>query len=167
MADGMWQGWIEFDPTGDGEPIRSQRETTQPNRKDTEYWASGLTPVYLEGALGRALGGPVRVQGTDMRAPAFDRPAPSAVIEPATADAPVRSVLDPFSVYAKGEALLRKQLAALSTWHLVNIVREYALSEESVDVLNRLPAAALIETIVRGVREGNETITTHPERTRR
>jgi hypothetical protein len=62
----LWEGWIEFIPvTGvDGEPapdgdadgpvIASGRETTQPNRTDTEYWATGLTPVYLEGALQRA-----------------------------------------------------------------------------------------------------------------
>ena len=39
----------------DGAAVRSGRETTQPNRQDTAYWATGLTPVYLEGALGRAL----------------------------------------------------------------------------------------------------------------
>jgi hypothetical protein len=57
---GTWHGWIEFIPVGSGvagraRPIRTPRETTQPNRVDTEYWASGLTPVYLEGALERAL----------------------------------------------------------------------------------------------------------------
>jgi hypothetical protein len=57
---GTWHGWIEFIPVADGvagsaPPIRTPRETTQPNRVDTEYWASGLTPVYLEGALARAL----------------------------------------------------------------------------------------------------------------
>jgi hypothetical protein len=52
---GMWQGWIEFLPVAGGEPVRSSRETTQPNRQDTEYWATGLTPVYLEGALNRSL----------------------------------------------------------------------------------------------------------------
>src|SRR5215207_8576813 len=55
MGDGKWQGWIEFIPLGEGEPVRSGRETTQPNRRDTEYWATGLTYVYLEGALRRAL----------------------------------------------------------------------------------------------------------------
>src|SRR5512138_646373 len=55
MPGGMWQGWIEFVPVGGGQPIRSPRETTQPNRADTDYWATGLTAVYLEGALHRAL----------------------------------------------------------------------------------------------------------------
>jgi hypothetical protein len=34
---------------------RSQIETTQPNREALAYWASGVEPVYLEGALGRAI----------------------------------------------------------------------------------------------------------------
>lgn len=53
--DGTWQGWLVFEPeTGDGESIRTDRETTQPEREDLEYWASGLEAVYLDGALTRA-----------------------------------------------------------------------------------------------------------------
>jgi hypothetical protein len=65
-----------------------------------------------------------------------------------TADLNTTSVLDPFSVYEKGEALLRRQLAALSAWHLVNIIRDYELSDEDPIVLNRMPAANLIDLIV-------------------
>ena len=32
-------------------------ETTQPNLEALRYWASGLEPVYLEGALERAIAG--------------------------------------------------------------------------------------------------------------
>lgn len=53
----LWEGWIAFTPVNGGASIRSPRETTQPNFVDTEYWATGLTPVYLEGALARALDG--------------------------------------------------------------------------------------------------------------
>src|SRR5581483_9773360 len=49
------QAWIEFLPIGGGPAIRTARETTQPNFTDAQYWASGLTHVYLEGALSRAL----------------------------------------------------------------------------------------------------------------
>ena len=49
MSGGTWEGWIEFVPIDGGRPVRSPRETTQPNRTDTEYWATGLTQVYLEG----------------------------------------------------------------------------------------------------------------------
>src|SRR3954463_12972255 len=77
MADGKWQGWIEFVPLDGTEPVRSGRETTQPNRAETAYWASGLTPVYLQGALRRALNPLVRPV-SQVERPAFDGPAPSA-----------------------------------------------------------------------------------------
>lgn len=50
-----WHGWIEFVAAKGGARIRTERETTQPNKKATAYWASGLTSRYLEGALHRAL----------------------------------------------------------------------------------------------------------------
>jgi hypothetical protein len=55
-------------------------------------------------------------------------------------------------VYEKGEALLRRQLGALSSWHLVNIITAYGLSTDDVAILNRLAAVDLIEIIVAGVR---------------
>ena len=52
--DRLWEGSLEFIPIdGVGETLRSGRETTQPNRKAVEYWAQGLTRVYLMGALDR------------------------------------------------------------------------------------------------------------------
>jgi hypothetical protein len=54
-AENMWEGWIEFEPSDGGAEIRTPRETTQPNLEDLEYWATGLTEAYLEGALVRAL----------------------------------------------------------------------------------------------------------------
>jgi hypothetical protein len=153
-AYGTWQGWIEFDPidrpAGSG-TLRTPRETTQPNRADTVYWATGLTQVYLEGALQRALVPPVRRSAALVEDPVFEGPAPSAPsvhpAEPARASA----ILDPFSVYEKGEALLRQQLAALSPRHLVNIILDYELSTEHAALLNREPAALLIERIVAAV----------------
>jgi hypothetical protein len=145
---GTWQGWIEFVPLGGGPPIRSPRETTQPNRADTEYWATGLTRVYLEGALRRALTTPPVHVVTPPEPSVFPGPAP----RPGAVDIATESVLDPFSVYEKGEALLRRQLGALSAWHLVNIINAYGLSSEDAAALNRLPAAELIEIIVSAVR---------------
>ncbi|HLM57875.1 MAG TPA: hypothetical protein VK422_17350 [Pyrinomonadaceae bacterium] len=54
--DGTWEGWIEFHPAdGRAAPVlRTGRETTQPNRQALVYWASGLEPLYMEGALSRA-----------------------------------------------------------------------------------------------------------------
>src|SRR6185436_5295141 len=127
MPGGTWQGWIEFVPTDGSEPVRSPRETTQPNRLDVEYWATGLTAVYLEGALRRALADPIVVVATPPEPSMFPGPAPHRPVE-----ASAESVLDPFSVYEKGEALLRRQLGALSAWHLVNIINAYGLSAEPV-----------------------------------
>lgn len=147
----VWEGWIEFDPA-DGDPtIRTSRETTQPNRTDTEYWATGLSAVYLEGALKRALDGPIPVSVPVVLPPAYATAAPPISVIPTNGPA-VRSVLDPFSVYEKGEALLRRQLAALSAWHLVNIILDYELSELPAEELNLMPATALIEVIVDGVK---------------
>ena len=55
--DGTWEGWLEFHPTNTAQQIlRTDRETSQPNRAAIEYWADGLEPIYLEGALARAQG---------------------------------------------------------------------------------------------------------------
>ena len=50
----VWIGWLEFSSERDGSTIRTGEETSQPTKDDVEYWASGLEPVYLDGALRRA-----------------------------------------------------------------------------------------------------------------
>jgi hypothetical protein len=52
--DGKWIGRIRFTPTDGSDAVETDRETTQPERDDLAYWASGLTYFYLEGALARA-----------------------------------------------------------------------------------------------------------------
>jgi len=55
--DRTWGAWIEFHPTDISQPnLRTEQETSQPNLAATEYWADGLEPIYLEGALARARG---------------------------------------------------------------------------------------------------------------
>jgi hypothetical protein len=49
----IWIGWLEFAARGD-QPRRTGEETSQPNREAVRYWATGLEPIYLEGALERA-----------------------------------------------------------------------------------------------------------------
>ncbi|HJQ68983.1 MAG TPA: hypothetical protein VKA70_08425 [Blastocatellia bacterium] len=51
--DGKWEGWLEFH-SADARVLRTARETTQPNREALAYWASGLEPLYFEGAFARA-----------------------------------------------------------------------------------------------------------------
>jgi hypothetical protein len=147
MEGGLWEGWIEFLPD-DGSPVvRSRRETVQPNREAAAYWAAGLTPVYLEGALDRATEPPRPVATPSLGEPAFLEPAPEPWHEPR----PV-AVLDPFSVYQKGEDLLRQQLSALSRWHLRNIGSAYGLLSAEELEARALSRADLAERILLGVK---------------
>jgi hypothetical protein len=53
--DGTWYAWLEFEPTGFGRlTLHTDQETSQPNQSAVTYWATGLEPIYLEGALSRA-----------------------------------------------------------------------------------------------------------------
>lgn len=162
--DGSWEGWIEFVPADDSAVLRSERETTQPNRADTEYWATGLTPVYLEGSLRRTLTPRRPVHTAPPERPAYDGPAPARET-PAGNGAGAhgdqgngargngRAILDPWSVRARGgEELLRRELSALRGWHLKHIVRDHALADgRRVDV-EGLGAAELIDLITEATR---------------
>jgi hypothetical protein len=79
--------------------------------------------------------------------PTYDGPADDRTPPPAA-----ESILNPFSVYRKGEALLRSQLSALSAWHLVNIIRAHELSDLDPAVLDTMDAPVLVELIVTAVR---------------
>jgi len=52
--DGTWEGWLEFYSSDRVPALRTAQETSQPNRTTIQYWALGLEPLYLEGALARA-----------------------------------------------------------------------------------------------------------------
>jgi hypothetical protein len=147
VSENSWHGWIEFEALDDGAVVRSPRETTQPNRTDAVYWATGITPVYLEGALQRALHPPVPRPVPPPREPVFDSPAPTGAPAGAAPDA----VLDPFALYAKSEQLLRRQLTAFSTWHLVNIVSAYRIPTAADP--NQMEPSELIEAITAAARE--------------
>lgn len=143
-AENVWEGWIEFE-AADGEVLRTARETTQPDRAALEYWASGLSMTYLEGAFTRALNPSLILSSEVVATPHFDGPAPAVITEEAVV--PERAVLDPFSVAEKGEAILRQELSALHAWRLRDIIRAYELVDPAVDV-DALTQAELIELIV-------------------
>ena len=52
-VDGIWVGWVEFVAIGARRVCRTGTETTQPHRDALLYWATGLEPIYLEGAFAR------------------------------------------------------------------------------------------------------------------
>jgi len=82
----LWEGWIEFERHDTGIVLRTARETTQPNLQDLEYWATGLTSVYLEGALARTQTAPPARPAEPLPSPAFDgpaeHPAPGTIYRP-------------------------------------------------------------------------------------
>ena len=48
----VWIGWLEF--RSGSRTLKTSEETSQPTKDAVAYWATGLEPVYLEGALARA-----------------------------------------------------------------------------------------------------------------
>jgi hypothetical protein len=152
--DRHWEGWLEFVPLDGGAVVRSARETTQPNRVDTEYWATGLTPIYLEGALHRALE-PVEVieRVVDAR-PVYDEPAPNRLVVSVSGASTLRArpVLNPFEVYEQGEDILRGQLGALDGPRLRDIIRGFSLSAGDTSELMRVSEAELTDRIIAAVR---------------
>jgi hypothetical protein len=155
--DGLWEGWIEFVSLRGGLTLRTPTETRQPNRTDLEYWATGLTVAYLEGALDRARN-PDPFPAEEKPAatlPTYDRPAPATADSPPPSDVHAlhpETVLDPFEVYSQGEEVLRHQLSALDEGHLRNIIRAHALVDEDDLDLLALHRPALAELIVAAIR---------------
>jgi len=146
--DGLWEGWIEFIRASDNKALRTGRETTQPNREDLVYWATGLRPVYLEGAFARtAARTPVTVEAPSP--PVFDGPANHAPVAAGFRD----SILDPFSVYAKDPAVLAQELRAFRDWQLRRVIRDYELVDETAVAIDAMPAPELAALILRRVRE--------------
>jgi hypothetical protein len=148
--DGLWEGWLEFSPSGGGETIATERETTQPNRDDALYWAQGLTWGYVDGALIRLLKPLPRlaVRQTTNARPAFDQP-PIRQRPLTQSDAlGTKAILNPFEVYRESDTVLRSQLNALDEGQLRNIVREYRLSNLEPEALSRLSREELISLIV-------------------
>ena len=153
--DGMWDGWIEFEPTAGGPVLRTPRETKQPKRTDLDYWAGGLTAAYLEGALERA----IHPDLPDLRPreitvePTYDGPAEPPAPGRANKIPRVqpRAVLDPFEVYSQGEDVLLQELLALDVGHLRNIALAHDLlaADEVSRAIDRNTLAQMIVVAVR------------------
>jgi hypothetical protein len=157
VEGGLWQGWLEFQSVGEeSDPLASGMETTQPNRTNLEYWAQGLTRVYLEGALARAIllaeppgeRAPIDSNRSRFEEPRRRRESPSASGTPV----PPHAILNPFQVYAQGEEILRRELNALSRDHIKSIVAAYRFDASNPDDVNSSSRSDLIEAIVGGVR---------------
>jgi hypothetical protein len=151
-ADGMWEGWIEFEGPG-GMRLTTDRETTQPNHHTLKYWATGLTYAYLEGALARAISH--EVMGRRWDAPLQGGVAGVAADHARVAVPRPTAVLDPFAVYASGRNLLRDQLGALHSDQLRNIIRTYGMSTAAPAELNALTDWEMRALILQAVERAN------------
>jgi hypothetical protein len=125
--DGHWEGWIEFIPETAGDaPIRTPPETTQSDKRALTYWAKGLTPQYLIGALERARTRPA-VVAAQAAPPLFETPAPTVARANVAATPAPHPLLDPYEVWTQGEQRLLDQLAALETDHIRDIAAGYGI----------------------------------------
>jgi hypothetical protein len=147
-AGHMWEGWLEFIPQGGGEPIISGVESTQPERAHLVYWATGLTPTYLSGALARAMK-PTTVRVRVVEDPVSTAPAPRSVTRTMVAPGP-EAVLDPFEVGGRSLDILRQELGALNRPRLTNIIAAYDLNPAGED-LSWMSDAQLITFIATAV----------------
>ncbi len=138
--NGTWAGWLTFWPAaGEGPVLSTGRETTQPNRDDLEYWATGLDATYYEGALQRALDA---IEGVDRE---------HFTAQPRERER-AHAVLNPFAVYLQAPHLLDDELDALHPDHLRTIIRAYDLtdsSQESLEELDRVALKAIIQATVK------------------
>ena len=130
--DGMWEGWLEFVPiNAESTVIVSPVESRQPERSYLDYWAHGLTVVYVEGALDRALH-PISVRTRVAEAPASDRPAAHLMTMPVRGGP--EPVLDPFEIGRRNPDILRQQLHALDRPRLLNIIAAFGLNPAGKDI---------------------------------
>lgn len=144
--DGMWEGWIEFEPLDtEGPVVVGPVESRQPASHDLAYWATGLTPIFLEGALKRALS-PLTVRVRVPETPASSEPAPRMHTVPVGPPLP-DAVLDPFEIGGRSLDVLRQELGALNRPRLLNIIAAYELNPAGKD-LSWMTDAQLIHFIV-------------------
>ena len=135
QPDGTWDGWVIFFPLGGGTAVAPPSpETRQSTMAALAVWATGLTPVYLEGALARGLRvteqAPLIGQLTHAEYEALDtaeRLETAAEIERTAADLDEAGAR---AARADAERLRRERLAAEGT--LAAIEEEAAKVEASV-----------------------------------
>jgi hypothetical protein len=149
-ADGLWEGWLEFIPAeGSGDVLITGIESRQPEREHLVYWATGLTPVYRDGALVRARR-PVTVRVRSVESPLSDAPRERVVSVPAVVPPGPEPVLDPFEIGRRSSDVLRQELGALNRPRLTNIIAAYDLNPAGAD-LSWMSDRQLIHFIVTAV----------------
>lgn len=143
--DGTWQGWLEFVPLSDAEPLVTSTETTQSNRASLEHWASALEDTYVQGAFRRAV--PLSAKpGVTL---AITRTLPPEAAPLHDVDVP-----DPFRLYDSGSEAMRNRLNALPRRILLDVIASFGLNPAKKDVtwLSDRQLVVFIETAVEAQR---------------
>ena len=148
--DRMWEGWLEFVPVdGSADVLVGPVESRQPERHDLAYWATGLTPVFLEGALQRARS-PLTVRVRPIEVPVSSEPARKAVTVARVMPSGPEPVLDPFEIGGKNLDILKQELGALNRPRLVNIIASYDLNPGG-EAISWMSDRQLVQFIVTAV----------------
>jgi hypothetical protein len=130
----MGEGWLEFVPIGGkGDVVVGAVESRQPEKEHLAYWSSGLTPVFLEGALERAKR-PVTVRVRTVEQPYSTAPERRSVTVSRVMPPGPEPVLDPFDIGGRSLDLLRQELGALNRPRLLNIIAAFDLNPAGKDV---------------------------------
>jgi hypothetical protein len=130
----MWEGWLEFIPIdGSTEVLIGAVESRQPEKEHLTYWATGLTPVFLEGALHRARH-PLTVRVKTVELPYSNAPLPREVTTTRVMPPGPEPVLDPFEIGRRNLDILRQELGALNRPRLLNIIAAYDLNPSGEDI---------------------------------
>lgn len=117
--DGRWEGWLEYVPLNDTEPIVTPTETTQSTRDALLHWAETLTEVYAQGAFDRGIRATADLTARRLVA----RPIPTRLDAPAPSEVP-----NPFELFAAGRATMRARLTALSRRLLLAMIAAFDLN---------------------------------------
>jgi hypothetical protein len=145
--DRMWEGWIEFVPVdGNTEVLVTGAESRQPEKEHLTYWATGLTHVFLEGALRRARQ-PITVRVRTVELPLTDHPAARGVNVTRVMPPGPEPVLDPFDIGSRNLDQLRQELTALNRPRLLNIIAAYDLNPGATGI-DWMSDAQLVHFIV-------------------
>jgi hypothetical protein len=118
-SDGRWDGWLEYVPLDESEPLLTPTETTQSTRAALAHWADVLSDTYVQGAFDRA----ARATPDPMMRRIVARQIPRVVPTDPVTDLP-----DPFQLLETGRATMRSTLSALPRPMLLAMIAEFGLN---------------------------------------
>lgn len=137
-TDGHWNAWIEFVHPDSGDVLRTGIETHQANEADLHHWASVLSDVYLQGAVGRATvsRGETAIHRRSATQARFTGPGASTP--------------DPFELFEHGEHVLRRELLLFDRATLRALIATHNLDPASLN-LAKFTKAQLVTFIVTAI----------------